>query len=368
MPSMSYLPHGTMSPLALYIDQVSNHVPASPSQHPKVTIYPLSPQKSQIFASFRSAPTLDKVRTNRVLIYPGSFNPPHRGHLHLLKHVFMHGAHDLNVIAAIILPGSDESVGGKVRREGGYFMFGRDTRGLLWKQDLCFPPWAWVYEGKSFTPFLQRLSQATEKDGYSLEYVPLYGPQIGSPSNPPDPAFGCKTIIMSDAARRAEFQRSSGRLRDFSGCTEWRRVHVDEDELRWHAKAKAKHALQAMKTIKPLETLNMLIDGMRGMDSSFNMFKTDLLVHRSRLREKYHRDDCCKSYRGIESRVDVPTKIGRRPDNHSALCEMRRNRFQEGIQRHQLNHLTWGCDGARRCQAERSAGLDDPQRGPSVAV
>lgn len=267
---MSHILHESMSPLALYIEQVTSHVPVSPFQHPQVTLYPPSPQNNQIFSSFRSAPTLDKSRTNRVLIYPGAFNPPHRGHLHLLKHVFMRGAHDLNIIAAIILPQSDERVAAKVRNEGGHFMFGKHERGLLWKRDPCFPSWAWVYKdiGVPHTELFQRISQATAKDGYSLEFVPMYGCQIGSPENPPDPVFDCKTIIISDAARAAEYQLPSGRLRDFFGCTKWRRVVVDQDELHRHAKAKASYAMQAMRTVSLPEADSMLSDGMRAISSS----------------------------------------------------------------------------------------------------
>lgn len=253
-----------MSPLALYIEQVYGHEPVSPCPHPKVAVYPPSPPINEIFGSLHTAPTLDNTRTNRILVYPGSFNPPHRGHLHLLKHVFMRGTYDLNVIAAIIVPRSDESVSRKVQKEDGKFMFGNDERCLLWKQDLCFPPWAWIYGSgtTSFTTFSERLVEATKKDGYSLEFVPLYGAGIGSPNSPPGPAYGCKTIIMSDAARAAEFQRASGRLRDFDGCTRWRRISVNEDGLRRHAKAKASDALLAMKTICPREARRMLEDGM----------------------------------------------------------------------------------------------------------
>lgn len=284
-----------MSPLALYIEQISGHEAESPSQHPEVVVYPPSPPNNLIFDSLHSAPVLDRSRTNRILVYPGSFNPPHRGHLHLLKHVFMRGTHDMNIIAAIILPGSDKSVAKKVKAEGGEFMFGRDERCLLWKQDLCFPPWAWVYENGtiSFTTFSERLIRATKKDGYSLEYVPLYGAGIASPSSPPGPMYGCKTVIMSDAARAADFQRSSGRLRDFHGCTAWRRIRVDEDKLRQHARAKACHALMTMKSICPKEAWTMLEDGMyRKWFFSFDCFNTNVSRHRPWLRGRNHRNGC----------------------------------------------------------------------------
>lgn len=258
---MSHALH--MSPLALYIEQVSGQQPVCPCPDPRVTTYPPSPPKNLIFDSLHSTPMLDNTRTNRILVYPGSFNPPHRGHLHLLKHVFLRGVHDLNIIAAIIHPGSDRCVSKKVQAADGKFMFGRDERCLLWKQDLCFPSWAWVYESSTtpFTTFLERLILATKKDGFSLEFVPLYGAGMGSPSSPPGPVYGCKTVILSDAARAADFQRSSGRLRDFFGCTKWRRIRVDQDELRRHARAMARYALEYMKTVNRGEALGMLNDG-----------------------------------------------------------------------------------------------------------
>ena len=253
-----------MSPLALYIEQVSYQSPLfSPLQRPKVSIYPPSPPENSIFDSLHSSPTLEEFRINRILIYRGSFNPPHRGHLHLLKHAFTRGTHDLNVIAAIILPRSDSSVANKVKVENGKFMFGINERSLLWKQDICFPPWAWVYNDSttSFTNFSSRLIRATKKDGFALEFVPLYGAGIATPSDPPDLTYGCKTIIMSDAARAAEYQHSSGRLKDFSGCTKWRGFCMDEDLLRQNTKVKLDRVVQTLKTICPQDFYSMLKDG-----------------------------------------------------------------------------------------------------------
>ena len=254
-----------MSPLALYIEQVSYHEPLfSPLQHPTVSIYPPSPPDDPIFDSIHSSPMLEKSRTNRVLTYPGSFNPPHRGHLHLLKHAFTRGTHDLNVIAAIILPRSDQSVSNKVKAEKGNFMFGIDERSLLWKQDICFPPWAWVYNDSttSFTKFSQRLIRATEKDGYLLEFVPLYGAEIATPSSPPDPVYGCKITILSDAVRAAGYQRSSGRPKDLDGCSRWRGLRIREAQLRQTKTVFMHRAVQTLKTICPQELYSMLEDGM----------------------------------------------------------------------------------------------------------
>lgn len=114
-PDCTWCAETNTSPLPIYIEQVINHEPVSPPSHPP------SPPSNHTFNLFYDAPTLVKHRTNRILAYVGSFNPPHRGHLHLLKHVFTRGTHDMNVIAAIIIPASDESVMKKVQKKDAEF-------------------------------------------------------------------------------------------------------------------------------------------------------------------------------------------------------------------------------------------------------
>ena len=148
-------------------------------------------------------------------------------------------------------------------------MFGIEERSLLWEEDIAFPEWAWVYRDttRCFSNFLDRLKQAVQKDGYELDFVMMYGPEIGSPDEPPTGAYGCKTIVMSDAARKASFQRSSGRLKIFDNCTMWQRVPVDKERLERHAREKAHQAMLRMhlRNLCVDETQSALDDGMLKM-------------------------------------------------------------------------------------------------------
>lgn len=215
-----------VAPLENYIRNVYDHEPKHHGKDDHIAL----------FSAYATSPLLLKKRTNRILVYYGAFNPPHRGHLRLLKHTFERGCHDLNMIAAIIRPCSDDYVLRKCRDAGGSFAFSRDDRAMLWKRDLCFPNWAWVHEGRdgTFNPFMKSLKQVASKDGFRIEYVRLRGPTDDDHESPPglDDFTGEGTmLIISDAARVANYQRLSGRIQDFYLWKPWKRVNVDVDAL-----------------------------------------------------------------------------------------------------------------------------------------
>ena len=197
--------------------------------------YPGRVPKGRVFPSTDVTPKLNRNQTNRILVYNGSFNPPHRGHLHLLEHTFYHGSHDLNLIAAVIYPSRDDCLERKRKKAGSNFRFGRDERSMLWKKDPCFPNWAWVYEAPGLVGFLRSLKDVTSNDGYNVEYVHLQGPSSDDHLQPPDEdeflGVCSDTLVISDAARLTNYRRSSGRMRNFRGWTKWKAIPVDEVEM-----------------------------------------------------------------------------------------------------------------------------------------
>lgn len=162
-------------------------------------------------------------------------------------------------------------------------MLGRDERCLLWKNDLGFPAWAWVYENHTerFTDFSEQLKEAAKDDGYTIEFVMLYGPEMGSPDAPPTGAYGCKMVIMSDAGRKASWQRSSGRMRDFDGCTKWKQVIVKEEALKRYARAKAIRAILSGNALLPREVISMMMDGMSQIKNRFLIITLSQATSRS---------------------------------------------------------------------------------------
>lgn len=74
---------------------------------------------------------------------------------------------------------------------------------------------------------------------------------------------------MSNAAREADYQRSSGRLKNFDGCTRWKTIKVNKELLEHWVGTKALYRLLDMQTICPKEAQSMLEDGM-SQDQSFH--------------------------------------------------------------------------------------------------
>ncbi|KAL8955983.1 MAG: hypothetical protein Q9193_006351 [Seirophora villosa] len=166
---------------------------------------------------FKQDPELSTERTNVILIYRGTFNPPHRGHLAVLWHAYTQLAKDLNVIAAIVYPVSEERVKTKCAAypPGERRVISLSDRGRLWREDPNFPPWAWVYEhidgGRH--ELEKRLKKLARKDECRIRMADLWGPDCCGPDYELDDRGEMR--IVSDIAREADFDHQDG-LEQFS--------------------------------------------------------------------------------------------------------------------------------------------------------
>jgi hypothetical protein len=74
-------------------------------------------------------PMLRRDRVNRILLYPGAFNPPHQGHMTLVHSAMLNTGADWNFIATLILPRDGDFVEGK--RKPGICTHEETTRATL---------------------------------------------------------------------------------------------------------------------------------------------------------------------------------------------------------------------------------------------
>ncbi|KAL9026855.1 MAG: hypothetical protein Q9180_007417, partial [Flavoplaca navasiana] len=159
---------------------------------------------------------VDQRRTNVILIFRGSFNPPHRGHLALLFHAYHQLCQDLNIIAAFIRPSTDDRVRSKYGQlQTEHLILPLKDRARLWAEDPHFPPWAWVFTELNDSPggcslLRTQLETLAIKDKCRFRFAQLCGPdcipkQIGNSS---------AMTIISNVAREALYDEQ-GVLQDF---------------------------------------------------------------------------------------------------------------------------------------------------------
>jgi hypothetical protein len=175
----------------------------------------------------RGIPLLSKDKVNRVLIYPGSFNPPHVGHLGVLRHAF-ESSPDLNIVAGIVFPLAVEYIEEKNCESGRCLVLSREQRSELWKRDARFPAWAFAPNCKSSGQLREKIANAAKKDGYEILYIRLGGPgswDFSWPWGHMDADF--TEHLISDAARSAPFLRPDGVPQPVKGYTTWKRRELD---------------------------------------------------------------------------------------------------------------------------------------------
>jgi ankyrin repeat protein len=129
---------------------------------------------------------------NYIMIYSGSFNPPHVGHLAFLQDSVTNSGSEMHVACAFINPSSDEILAEKGRGfsdeiESFYgpsgslksedpLLLPREKRAQLWLSDERLPSWATVViecHAHSSRASLLRLQQYAAEFGYTLQYAYL---------------------------------------------------------------------------------------------------------------------------------------------------------------------------------------------------
>ncbi|KAH6640810.1 glycosyl hydrolase [Chaetomium tenue] len=264
--TLTHRVHGEFPTATLELDrhqQPPTWEPTSPSDHH----HPSSHHHNHHHPPAPAPPQLHRHRPNRILLFPGCFNPPHLAHHALLQQAFTRTQTDLRVVAAMVLPPDDDRLAAKEEQrkwlgergrgaakggvrgqqgggigggdgtadvdadavsgavvEGGGLLLTRAQRVALWR-GRCPPAgaagaagagvggglrgdgWMWVYDRseEEWHGFRERLVDAAGRDGFELEFVCLLGADYVGRGRVPWGSWDCDGIVVGEVGREVDF-------------------------------------------------------------------------------------------------------------------------------------------------------------------
>ncbi|CEJ92606.1 hypothetical protein VHEMI08247 [[Torrubiella] hemipterigena] len=119
---------------------------------------------------------LQRERENLILVYGGSFNPPHRGHLDVLLSVLRP---EVSPIAIVVLPSENFHLRNKLIDSHPEFFLSRERRANLWNAMPMIPKdkvWVWPSTWYPFLPFTEAVVRLAKSDGFKVVFCHLIGP------------------------------------------------------------------------------------------------------------------------------------------------------------------------------------------------
>ena len=171
---------------------------------------------------------LSKDKPNRILIYPGAFNPPHASHISVLRHA-LESSPDLNIVAAMVRIKRENYLERKNKRSGRTIVLTNEQRANLWRKDSRLPANAWVCGSPRSTAELQEsLIKVAKMGGFDITFMLLVGSDNWEVNAPPSRYnWLANEFLISDAGRPATWCSDGGRPLQAKGCTAWERVNLD---------------------------------------------------------------------------------------------------------------------------------------------
>lgn len=168
--------------------------------------------------------TLARGRDNLVLVYGGSFNPPHRGHVAVVRALLRPEA---AALAVVVLPSEDFHLRHKVARRHPGFFLRQDRRAAVWAALPALPRdrvWVWGATWYPFAPFARALVRRAAADGYRLALAHVVGPDnlVVADALSMDIPCALPRIMVTNRARHvAAHFLPGGRPRPWAGFGEW---------------------------------------------------------------------------------------------------------------------------------------------------
>ncbi|KAK2609085.1 hypothetical protein QQS21_002312 [Conoideocrella luteorostrata] len=167
---------------------------------------------------------------NRILLFPGSFNPPHQGHLALLNATIGWTMKHLNIRGIILFPRDGKELEPKILDERFSIILDKGKRIELWRESGDIPEndmWLFDSDRDSLSRFQRQLQRNLKKTRIKLSFMLLIGPDWMSTHTRYDPGqWNCSEAITCDASRPVDF-RCEYTLRQFSGCSPWQLSSFD---------------------------------------------------------------------------------------------------------------------------------------------